>query len=149
MTNINICQCMWTFDVWPQGPVQQPVSWQIVLGCQRHSRLQDRTLERIHAVYSVPLASDWVHDLAGWCVSLGSVSPPVSRCGQNSPRCWGSGQGIGITVLLPVSLSWHEVMSRLALVLRMQESSTEITDIILGSHVDWDSQSDLYPKNQP
>lgn len=56
MTNINICQCTWTLDVWPQGPVQQSVSWQAVLGHPRQWRFQDRTRRRIRVLCSVPVA---------------------------------------------------------------------------------------------
>lgn len=81
--------------------MQQSVSWQTVLGRQRRSRLQDRTLERIRAVCSVPLAGNWVHDPAGWyqvhplaacplrSLTVGRTRPRVRarhRRGGASPR---------------------------------------------------------------
>lgn len=151
MTNINICQCMWTFDVWPQGPVQQSVSWQRVLGRQRHWRLPDRTLERIRAGYSVQFATNWVRGRAGWyqlyhlaacplgLLAVARAHPSAEGQGKASAsRSFSQRSSAGIRGW--VGLGWSS---------ERQESFTEITDIILGSHVGWDSQSDLNPKKQP
>lgn len=82
--------------------MQQSVSWQAVLGRQRHSRLQDRTLEKIHAVYSVLLAGNWVRDLAGWY----RVYPLAARPLLNS--LWAE-----LTSVLGVrARHWHHSASR-------------------------------------
>lgn len=151
MTNINICQCMWTFDVWPQGPVQQSVSWQGVLGRQRHSRLQDHTLERIHAVFSGPLATNWVCGRGGWyrvyhsaacplwLLTVGRAHPSAEGQGK-APASWCFSQWAPAGIRWWVGWRWSS---------EEQESFTEVTGIILGIQVHGDSQSDLHPKNQP